>query len=122
MVAGFFSEGFRHGVHGQPFERTGRHRHAGQPSATDPRGQLSGTDPCHRGGCHGTLAELVPAGALLLISAAAIWYAFGFGVFTMFPIAMCGLGGILPLPPASLIRTNAPPAQAGGPATTALLP
>lgn len=38
-----------------------------------------------------------PAGALLLISAAAIWYAFGFGVFTMFPIAMCGLGGILAL-------------------------
>lgn len=37
------------------------------------------------------------AGALLLISAAAIWYAFGFGVFTMFPIAMCGLGGMLAL-------------------------
>ena len=37
------------------------------------------------------------AGGLLLASAVAIWLAFGFGVFTMFPIAMCGLGGILAL-------------------------
>ncbi|NEY91620.1 hypothetical protein [Tabrizicola oligotrophica] len=35
------------------------------------------------------------AGALLLASSAAIWLAFGFNVFTMFPIAMCGLGGVL---------------------------
>ena len=37
------------------------------------------------------------AGGLLLISAAGMWHAFGFGVFTMFPIAMCGLGGLLAL-------------------------
>ncbi len=36
-------------------------------------------------------------GALMLISAAGMLYAFGFGVFTMFPIAMCGLGGLLAL-------------------------
>ena len=37
------------------------------------------------------------AGVLMLASSAAIWLAFGFGVFTMFPIAMCGLGGVLAL-------------------------
>lgn len=37
------------------------------------------------------------AGVLLLVAAALIWYAFGFGVFTMFPIGMCALGGILAL-------------------------
>jgi hypothetical protein len=36
-------------------------------------------------------------GLLLLLSAAGMLYAFGFGVFTMFPIAMCGLGGVLAL-------------------------
>jgi len=39
----------------------------------------------------------VAAGVLLLAASAAIWLAFGFGVFTMFPIAMCGLGGVLAL-------------------------
>lgn len=42
-------------------------------------------------------SQNVPAGVLMLASALAIWLAFGFGVFTMFPIAMCGLGGILAL-------------------------
>jgi hypothetical protein len=37
------------------------------------------------------------AGVLLLVSAAGMYHAFGFGVFTMFPIAMCGLGGVLAL-------------------------
>jgi hypothetical protein len=36
-------------------------------------------------------------GVLLLISAGAMYYAFGFGVFTMFPITFCGLAGILAL-------------------------
>ncbi|NUB44128.1 hypothetical protein GEU84_007025 [Fertoebacter nigrum] len=39
----------------------------------------------------------VAAGVLLLASAAGLWAGFGFGVFTMFPIAMCGLGGVLAL-------------------------
>lgn len=37
------------------------------------------------------------AGALLLASSAGMWLAFGFGVFTMFPIAMTGLAGVLAL-------------------------
>lgn len=37
------------------------------------------------------------AGLLLLASAAGMLHAFGFGVFTMFPVAMCGLGGVLAL-------------------------
>lgn len=37
------------------------------------------------------------AGVLMLASAAGMQWAFGFGVFTMFPIGMCLLGGILAL-------------------------
>ncbi|KIC42303.1 hypothetical protein RA27_02675 [Ruegeria sp. ANG-R] len=37
------------------------------------------------------------AGVLLLISAAGMYYAFGFGVFTMFPIAFAGVAGLLGL-------------------------
>ncbi|MGR3289774.1 MAG: hypothetical protein ACU0C9_01065 [Paracoccaceae bacterium] len=36
-------------------------------------------------------------GVLMLISAAGMFAGFGFGVFTMFPIAMCALGGVLAL-------------------------
>jgi hypothetical protein len=36
-------------------------------------------------------------GGLMLISSAGMYYAFGFGVFTMFPIVMCALGGVLAL-------------------------
>jgi hypothetical protein len=42
-------------------------------------------------------SQHVAAGVLLLISTAGMYHAFGFGVFTMFPIAMCGLGGVLAL-------------------------
>ncbi|MEZ5911847.1 MAG: hypothetical protein R3D84_06115 [Paracoccaceae bacterium] len=34
-------------------------------------------------------------GALMLAAGAGMQIAFGFGVFTMFPIAMCALGGVL---------------------------
>ncbi len=37
------------------------------------------------------------AGILLLISAAGMYYAFGFGIFTMFPIAFAGVAGLLGL-------------------------
>lgn len=40
-------------------------------------------------------ARALWGGILLLISAAGMYHAFGFGVFTMFPIAMCGLAGVL---------------------------
>jgi hypothetical protein len=36
-------------------------------------------------------------GALMLLSAAGMYWAFGYSVFTMFPIAMCALGGVLAL-------------------------
>lgn len=36
-------------------------------------------------------------GGLMLVSAAGMYWAFGFGVFTMFPIAMAGLGGLFAL-------------------------
>lgn len=42
-------------------------------------------------------SQNIAAGGLLLASSAGMLYAFGFGVFTMFPIAMCGLGGIFAL-------------------------
>ncbi|HHB81283.1 MAG TPA: hypothetical protein ENK83_06005 [Aliiroseovarius sp.] len=42
-------------------------------------------------------AQALVAGVLLLLSAAGMYWAFGYGVFTMFPIAMAGLGGVLAL-------------------------
>jgi len=42
-------------------------------------------------------SQNIPAGILMLAAALGIFVAFGFGVFTMFPIAMCGLGGVLAL-------------------------
>lgn len=40
-------------------------------------------------------ARALWGGVLMLVSAAGFWHAFGFGVFTMFPIAFCALGGLL---------------------------
>lgn len=40
-------------------------------------------------------ARALIGGVLLLISAAGMYYAFGFNVFTMFPIAFAGLAGVL---------------------------
>ena len=37
----------------------------------------------------------IPGAVLMLLSAAGMYWGLGFGVFTMFPIAMCGLAGIL---------------------------
>ncbi len=42
-------------------------------------------------------ARALWSGVLLLISAAGMYYAFGFNVFTMFPIAFAGVAGILGL-------------------------
>jgi hypothetical protein len=42
-------------------------------------------------------SQNIPAGVLMLAASLGIFAAFGFNVFTMFPIAMCGLGGILAL-------------------------
>ena len=40
-------------------------------------------------------SQAMIGGAMMLLSAAGMMYAFGFGVFTMFPIAMSALGGFL---------------------------
>lgn len=40
-------------------------------------------------------ARALWGGALLLISAAGMYHAFGFNVFTMFPIAFAGVAGVL---------------------------
>lgn len=48
------------------------------------------------GGAMARSAALV-GGGLLLASAAGMYWGFGFNVFTMFPIAMAGLGGVLAL-------------------------
>ncbi len=42
-------------------------------------------------------ARALVGGILLLLSAAGMYYAFGFGVFTMFPIAFAGVAGVLGL-------------------------
>ncbi len=39
----------------------------------------------------------VAGGILLLMATAGMWHAFGFGVFTMFPLGFCGLAGVLAL-------------------------
>ncbi|MFN3642102.1 MAG: hypothetical protein ACK4TB_04160 [Gemmobacter sp.] len=39
----------------------------------------------------------VAAGVLLLLATAGMYHAFGFGVFTMFPLGFCGLAGVLAL-------------------------
>ncbi|MDK3018072.1 hypothetical protein [Pseudodonghicola flavimaris] len=40
-------------------------------------------------------ARALVGGILMLFSTAGMYYAFGFNVFTMFPIAFVGLGGVL---------------------------
>ncbi len=42
-------------------------------------------------------SQAAVGGICLLLSAAGMHYAFGFNVFTMFPIGMCGLAGLLAL-------------------------
>jgi hypothetical protein len=39
----------------------------------------------------------VAGGVLLLLATAGLYHAFGFGVFTMFPLGFCGLAGVLAL-------------------------
>ncbi|GAW33284.1 hypothetical protein RA2_00320 [Roseovarius sp. A-2] len=45
----------------------------------------------------GAMARIraLSGGLLLLLSAGLMYYAFGFNVFTMFPVGMCALAGLL---------------------------
>lgn len=47
----------------------------------------------------GAMSQLRPLGGalMMLASAGGMYWGFGFGVFTMFPIAMCLIGGVLGL-------------------------
>ncbi|MGO4916534.1 hypothetical protein [Pseudogemmobacter sp. W21_MBD1_M6] len=47
----------------------------------------------------GAMARSQPriGGALMLVSSVGMYYAFGYGFTTMFPIAFCALGGVLAL-------------------------
>lgn len=47
----------------------------------------------------GAMARIraLPAGLLLLVAAGLIYYAFGFNVFTMFPLGFTALAGVLAL-------------------------
>ncbi|MBK5928950.1 hypothetical protein [Rhodobaculum claviforme] len=42
-------------------------------------------------------SEHIVGGLLMLAATAGMVFAFGFGVFTMFPVVMCGLAGVLAL-------------------------
>ncbi len=42
-------------------------------------------------------SKAMAGGVMMLASAAAMYAGFGYGVFTMFPIAFCALGGIFAL-------------------------
>lgn len=42
-------------------------------------------------------SQNIAAGVLMILSSIGVYWAFGFNPFTMFPIAMCGLGGVLAL-------------------------
>ncbi len=46
----------------------------------------------------------LPGAVLMLVSSAGMYWGFGFGAFTMFPIAMCAIAGLLALPAAIASR------------------
>lgn len=108
MFVGFFGYGFAEiwswlfGVAGEVEARTGFQADLGQPPE-DPvvTRAISLLAPIL--GIAGGAMVTTQAGlgaVLMLASAGGMFYAFGFGVFTMFPIAMCGLGGLFAIPPA----------------------
>lgn len=94
MVIGFFGYGYTEVVarHEEVGEVLGQFDNAGFVRAASfiaPLLALAG----------GAMAKMraLWGGALLLVASAMVYYAFGFNVFTMFPIGFCALGGILAL-------------------------
>lgn len=108
MFVGFFGYGFAElwswifGVFSDVEAQTGFQADIGQPP-DDPMitKAISIASPI-LGIAGGAMAPSRPGlgAVLLLVSAGGMFYGFGFGVFTMFPIAMCGLAGLLALPAA----------------------
>lgn len=108
MIVGFFGYGFAEiwswlfGAVSEFEARTGFEADLGEPPE-DPMvtRAISLFSPILAIG-GGAMAPSYPgiAGLMLLASAAGMFHGFGFGVFTMFPIAMCGIAGLLALPSA----------------------
>ncbi len=94
MIVGFFSFGYT--------ELTGRFEEVGETFGLfdDPQTirivSLLAPVLAIAGGAMAR-ARALWGGILLLLSAAGMYHAFGFNVFTMFPIAFAGLGGLLAL-------------------------
>lgn len=94
MVVGFFSYGYtvvaeRHADVGAVFGQVDNVRMIRAASFLAPLLAIAG----------GAMARIraLWAGVLMLVAAALMYFAFGFGVFTMFPIGFCVVGGLLAL-------------------------
>jgi len=94
MLVGFFSFGYTELLarHADLAEITGGVANPGLVRAMSLGAPLLAI----AGGAMARSSNLV-GGVLLLGSAAGMYAAFGFGVFTMFPISFCALGGVLAL-------------------------
>lgn len=94
MIVGFFGYGYT--------ELTGRYAEVGEVFGTfDNPGLIRAASILSpllaiAGGAMAK-ARALWGGVLLVLSAAGMYYAFGFNVFTMFPIAFAGLGAVLAL-------------------------
>ena len=94
MVVGFFSYGYteaveRYGEIEGLFEQVANMEVIRAASFLSPLLAIAG-------GAMATVRALW-GGVLLLLSAGGMYYAFGFNVFTMFPIGFCVVGGLLAL-------------------------
>lgn len=94
MVVGFFSYGYtvvteRHSEVGQMFGFVDDVQLIRIASFLGPLLAIAG----------GAMARVraLWGGVLMLVAAALMYHAFGFGVFTMFPIGFCVVGGLLAL-------------------------
>lgn len=94
MVVGFFSYGYteaveRYGEIEGLFEQVAHMEVIRAASFLSPLLAIAG----------GAMARVraLWGGVLLLLSAGGMYYAFGFNVFTMFPIGFCLVGGLLAL-------------------------
>ena len=94
MVVGFFGFGYTEFI-----DRFGEVPDLAEQVANPGRVRLFGVLAPILAIAGGAMARSVAqlGGGLLLASAAGMYFAFGWGVFTMFPIAMAGLGGVLAL-------------------------
>ena len=110
MIVGFFGYGFA--VLGEMFEAFGQAaREVGANDLIDDptTAKVIGLGAPILAIAGDALAPSRPAigSILLVLSAAGMYYGFGFTVFTMFPIGMCGCAGVL-----ALLGALLPPVEA----------